>query len=154
MRIFLLPFVTLLVSSVLTSCDKDNDPVPEKSREELLTQHVWKMEEITQVENNNLIYYKRGGSSNTNNFDSDKLTLATDGTGTYSPTSIQNFTTTWQFTDAAKTKMDLIINFGGGLIVTLKCTEIELDENRFFCVARFSNASGQPVLASVYRTPL
>ena len=152
----ILSILTIAFTLLFVSCDKDDDPAPPptKSKEELLTQHTWKMEEITQVENNALIYYKRGGTTNTHNFDNDKLTFAANGTGTYSPTPAQTHTTTWQFTNAEKTRMNLAINFGPGLITTLTCTDVELEENRFFCVARFSNASGQPVLASVYRTPL
>jgi hypothetical protein len=146
--------LTVLLPLTLISCEKDNDPPPAKSKEELLTAHSWKMEELTQVENNTLIYYKRGSSGNTSNYDNDKITFLATGTGTYSPTPAQSFPITWQFTNNEKDKMDITIAFGPGLNVTLKCTELELEDNRFFCVNRFANGSGQPVLASVYRTPL
>ena len=137
---------------LLVSCSKDKDDA--KSKETLLTQHSWKMEEITQVENNVQIYYKRGGASNTNNFDNDKITFLANGTGTYSPTTAQSFNITWEFTNAQKTTMNIVISFSASLITTLKCSELELSENSFFCVTNFTNASAKPVLASVYRTPL
>src|SRR5436190_14001760 len=98
----------LAVLFVASSCSKDNDdPTPPvtKTKEELLTQHVWKMEEIIHVENNSQIYYKRGGSTNTNNYDDDKITFLANGTGTYSPTPAQTLALTWEFTNAEKTKM-------------------------------------------------
>lgn len=153
---------TLLLSVVMSaflmisSCSKDNDdPSPAtKTPEELLTQHVWKMEEITQVENNTQIFYKRGGNTNTNNFDNDKITFLTNGTGTYSPTPAQTLNLTWQFTNSEKTKMNIVITFSASTVLTLKCSEVDLSDNRFFCVNNYTNTSAQPILASVYRTPL
>jgi len=154
MRIKSYLLAVLVVASLLQSCTKDDSDVDTATKEELLTHHTWKMEELTQVENNTQIYYKRGGTTNTNNFDNDKITFLVDGTGTYSPTPTQNFNITWEFTNASKTSMNIVITFSASLITTLKCTELELTENRFFCVTNFLNASAQPVLGSVYRTPL
>ena len=136
------------------ACLKDDSDTVVVSKEEILTHHAWKIEELNQVENNNQIYYKRGGASNTNNFDNDKLTFLMDGTGNYSPTPAENYGITWEFTDASKTRMDIVITFSPSIITTLKCTELEITERRFFCVANYVNASNQPVLATVYRTPL
>jgi len=150
-------FLFIAFSLVISSCSKDNDEPPTtttKTTEELLTQHPWKMEEITQVENNTQIYYKRGGTTNTNNFDNDKITFLANGTGTYSPTPAQNLNLTWQFTNSEKTKMNIVITFSASTVLTLKCSELDLSDNRFFCVNNYTNTSSQPVLASVYRTPL
>ena len=98
--------------------------------------------------------YKRGGSTNTNNYDDDKITFLANGTGTYSPTPAQTLNITWEFTNSEKTKMDIIITFSASIILTLKCSEVELSDNRFFCVSHYTNPSSQPVLSSVYRTPL
>lgn len=136
------------------SCTKDDSDTVVATKEELLTNHTWKMEELTQVENNTQIYYKRGGTTNTHNFDNDKITFVVDGTGSYSPTPSQNFNITWEFTNASKTQMNIVITFSPSLITTLKCTELEITEQRFFCVTNYTNASNQPVLGSVYRTPL
>ncbi|HTD93635.1 MAG TPA: hypothetical protein VK644_07485, partial [Chitinophagaceae bacterium] len=87
----------------IQSCTKDDDDDngdTSKTKEVLLTQHTWKMEEILQVENNTRIYYSRGGSMNTNNYDNDKITFLADGTGTYSPTVAQTLPITWAFTNA------------------------------------------------------
>jgi hypothetical protein len=58
-----------------------------------VTQHVWKMEEIIYVENNSQIYYKSGGTTNTHNYDNDKITA-------------QTLALTWEFTNADQTKMN------------------------------------------------
>ena len=138
----------------LQACLKDDSDTIVVSKEEILTHHAWKIEELNQVENNAQIYYKRGGLSNTNDLDDDKITFLADGTGSYSPTPAENYNITWEFTDASKIKMDIVITFSPSLITTLKCTELELTQRRFFCVANYVNASNQPVLATVYRTPL
>ncbi len=153
MKITVLLSSALLSLFLLQSCSKDSDDVG-KSKEALLTQHTWKMEEITQVENNTQIYYKRGGSTNTNSFDNDKITFLAAGTGTYSPTPGETFNITWQFTNMEKTAMNIVITFSPTVITTLKCSELDLTGNRFFCVTSFTNASSQPVLSSVYRSPL
>ena len=149
---YLLAFVASVL--LLQGCLKDDSDTVVATKEELLTHHTWKMEELTQVENNTQIYYKRGGTTNTQNFDNDKITFLVDGTGTYSPTPSQNFNITWEFTNASKTQMNIVITFSPSLITTLKCTELELTQKRFFCVTNFLNASAQPVLGSVDRTPL
>lgn len=153
MKRALILLITLPLFSLL-SCDKEDDNDPLKTPEEYLTQHAWAMEELTQVENNALIYYKRGGSTNTANYDNDYLSFNTNGTGNYSPTTGQNRAITWQFTNAEKTKLTIVITFSPTVILTLKCTELELSDTRFFCVNQYTNASGQPVLASVYRKAL
>jgi hypothetical protein len=139
---------------LLQACMKDDSHVITASKLELLTHHTWKMEELTQVENNTQIYYKRGGTTNTHDFDNDKITFLADGTGNYSPTPSQNFNITWEFTNVSKTQMDIVITFSPSLITTLKCTELVLTQTKFFCVTNYTNASAQPVLGSVYRTPL
>jgi hypothetical protein len=145
-------FISSVLISLLVSdgCEKNAT----KSKEELLTEHTWKLEEITQVENNAQIYYKRGGESNTHNFDNDKLTFLTNGTGTYSPTPEQAFDITWRFTNVQKTVMDIVITFSPSLITSLRCSKLELTRNSFSCITNFRNASNQPVRGTVYRTPL
>src|SRR5688572_4799509 len=139
-------FAVLASALVLQACTKDESDIDVASKEELLTHHTWKMEELTQVENNAQIYYKRGGTTNTHNFDNDKITFLADGTGNYSPTPTQNFSITWEFTNASKTQMNIVITFSPSLVTILKCTELQLTQERFFCVTNFINASGQPVL--------
>ena len=151
-RILMIAFLALTL--FLQACLKDDSHTVTTSKVELLTHHPWKIEELTQVENNVQINYKRGGSANTHNFDEDKLTFLEDGTGSYSPTPSESFGITWEFTNAEKTRMDIVITFTPALITTLRCSEVEITERRFFCVMNYSNASGQPVLGTVYRTPL
>jgi hypothetical protein len=159
----LLLCASLFVATLFISCSQDNDdvnppppppPPPTVPVEELLTAHTWKMEEIMQLENNALIYYKRGGNANTNNYDNDKLTFNPNGTGTYSPNPAQNLPLTWQFTNTAKTNLDMNINFGGGNTKLLKLSSFNLTDSSFFCVTYFINDAGGPVLSTVTRTPL
>ncbi len=95
----------------IASCKKDSTttttPVP-KTPEEFLTAKIWKADEIRiQQSNNTTQYYKRGVSGTT--YDTDSLKFSTNNTGTYYFGG-SSYSTTWNFTDAAKNKMTIIIN--------------------------------------------
>src|SRR5688572_9565342 len=96
---------------VVASCSKDNDDdtnTPDKTIEQLLTEKAWKADELRiQLSNNTNTYYKRGGTSNTANYDSDSLRFNTYNTGTYYFSGAQ-YATTWNFIDANKFKMTIV----------------------------------------------
>ena len=150
------PLVIAFLASLLflQACLKDDTHTVVVGKEVILTHHAWKLEELNQVENNSQIYYKRGGTSNTHDLDDDRITFLDNGPGIYSPTPTENYNLTWEFTNSSKTAMNIVISFSPSLITTLKCTELEITERRFFCVVSYVNASNQPVLGTVYRTPL
>ena len=93
------------------SCKKDCTTTPTpvvKTPEELLTAKTWKADEIrVQQSNNTAQYYKRGVSGTTYDTDSIKFTISNTGTYYFSGAS---YTITWNFTDALKTKMTVVIN--------------------------------------------
>jgi hypothetical protein len=103
---------------LLAACSKSSDPAPTtttttttKTVEELLTQRTWKTDEIrSQLSNNTTQYYKRGGSSNTVNYDSDSLKFNVNNTGTYYFGGVAT-STTWNFINSEKSKMTIIINY-------------------------------------------
>ena len=79
--------VVALALITISSCEKDSTkpeaPEP-KTPEEILTGNTWKADEIrTQLSNNTVTYYKRGGTTNTINYDSDSLKFNNDNTGIY-----------------------------------------------------------------------
>ena len=95
------------------SCTKDDTPTPpEKSVEQLLTAKTWKMDELRLSTGNDATqyYYKRGGSSNTINHDSDSIKFNSDKTGLYYYLGSQ-YSTEWEFTSSDKSKISLIINY-------------------------------------------
>ena len=122
---------------VVTSCSKDNDnpTACDKDKGEAINPACMEMEEIIHVENNNQIYYKRGGNTNTNNYDNDKIICLANGTGNYSPTPSQTLPLTWEFTNSDKTKLNMVITFSAAVVLTLKCSEVDLSDNRFFASA-------------------
>jgi hypothetical protein len=114
------------------SCEKDTATTTQtvKTPEELLTARTWKAEEIrVQQSNNVFVFYNRGGASNTANFDGDSLRFNTNNTGVYYSLGSQT-TTTWNFTNAEKTKMALKINYATPLNINVE--NIALSENAFY----------------------
>lgn len=98
---------------LMAACSKEStDPTPTTATiEQLLTAKTWKADEIrSQLSNNTTQYYKRGGSSNTVNYDSDSLKFNTNNTGTYYFNGTAT-STTWNFINAEKSKMTIIINY-------------------------------------------
>ena len=107
-----LPVLLALVIFSLIACDKDGTPPPvEKTPEQLLTDHAWKIDEIRYLYDNFLYYYKRGAAQgNTDNFDNESIVFNSDKTGTYKRNNIE-YSLTWEFTNPEKTKLVMDINF-------------------------------------------
>ena len=99
----------MLFLALATGCQKEEDPPPDPTKEELLLDKSWSASEITFVSDNALRYYKRGGSSNTWDFTYDVISFKTGGTGTYQNLQNSVFNITWQFIDAAKTRIRFTI---------------------------------------------
>ena len=133
---------------VVASCSKDNDDdddtnTPDKTIEQLLTEKAWKADELRiQLSNNTNTYYKRGGTSITANYDSDSLRFNTNNTGIY-------YYSTWNFIDADKFKMTIVINYPTPITVNLE--NIHITQN-FFKYAQYSANAGVSYLASGTRT--
>ena len=116
--------IGLISVTSLSGCKKDvlykATAATSKSPEEILISTTWKAQELRiQQDDGVYIYYDRGGSSNTGNFDSDSLAFRADGTGTYyNGPSAPTFN--WKFTNSEQTKMNMTINFSTPLILTIE----------------------------------
>ncbi|MGN6293013.1 MAG: hypothetical protein ACTHMV_09745 [Chitinophagaceae bacterium] len=104
--------VLIALSFASISCSKDEKepqtPTPTvKTPEEYLTAKTWLVDELTYLQSNTLTNYKR--SSGSPAFRNDKLTFKTDGTGKYNNTYNEQFDITWQFSDAEKSKINMVI---------------------------------------------
>ena len=147
-----LTFLTLGLVSIL-SCKKDDCPTPAttiiKTQEELLTAKTWKADEIrVQLSNGAAQYYKRGGSGNTANYDSDSLKFSTNNTGIYYSSGLQ-YTTIWNFINTEKSKMTLIINYSTPLTINLENVTLA---DTYFSYSQYVT-SGVSYLASSRRLP-
>ena len=142
-------FVTIGLITFI-SCKKDCPVTPTpKTQEELLVAKTWKTDEARiQLSNGTAQYYKRGGSSNTVNYDSDSIKLNPNNTGVYYYSGSQ-YTVTWSFTNPEKSKMTLIINYSTPLTANLE--NVTLTET-YFTYSQYVT-SGVSYLASVRRLP-
>ena len=98
-----------LISTLSFACKKDSTPTTTtttKSAEELLTAHTWKIDELRYVYRGVLEHYQRGIPGNVDYFANEFLKFNADHTGN----NDNNTPLTWQFIDAAKTKLKFILN--------------------------------------------
>jgi len=149
-------FITFLA----VGCQKEDDPPPTPSKEELLVEKSWGASEITFVADNLLKYYKRGGSTNSWDFTNDYIKFKADGTGTYKNVPATTFNITWQFIDAAKTRIrytiydydkgvskpgtNLVVNWQN---VVITATNLEYSEI-------YTNSDGKSVITAGGRTAM
>ena len=140
-------FIALCVITVI-SCTKEKNIVITKTTEEILTGKTWKADEIrVQQSNNTTQYYKRGVSGTI--YDSDSIKFSTNNTGTYY-FSGSSYPTTWNFTDAAKTKMTVVIN-QPPTPITVYLENIQLTESYFKYAQYYTGVVSY--LASCTRVP-
>ncbi|MEQ1800058.1 MAG: hypothetical protein ABL872_19030 [Lacibacter sp.] len=141
-------FIALCLSIFIFSCKKSNT-VP-KTVEQLLTEKTWKTDELRmQLSNNSTQYYKRGGSGNTTNYDSDSIKFNSNNTGVYYYNGIQN-NTTWNFVGGDKTKITLVINLTPSPI-TVNLEYVIVTTTTFSYTQQFTGTLSY--LASVKRIP-
>ena len=74
-----------------------------------ITANKWMIEETKSVLGGNIVYYLRGGSSNTINFDDEHYKFNVDFTGSHQEDNTIQRPITWSFLNAENTK--LIIHF-------------------------------------------
>jgi hypothetical protein len=125
-----------LCSMLIISCDKDETTTPTpavKTSEEMLVAKTWKADEVRVQQSNNVSsYYKRGVTGTA--YDSDSIKFSANNTGTYYFSGM-SYSTTWNFTDAAKTKMTLVINQSPAISVYLEnihITETSIKYAQYF----------------------
>jgi hypothetical protein len=90
-----------------------------KLKEDPLTSITWKVEESRVIDGYNMLYYKRGASANTINFDNDFYKFNADNTGIYTFNG-QDYKFTWKYPDTEKTKIEMMILYPTPLIVNLE----------------------------------
>jgi hypothetical protein len=137
---------------ILASCSKDDDIVdtPDNTTIELLTGNTWKADEIrTQYSNNTSTYYKRGGTTNTADYDADSIKFNINNSGTYY-NSGSGINMTWNFTDPQQKKITIVIN--AFVPVTFYLENIHITADQFKYV-QYSTHAGLSHMASVTRTP-
>lgn len=145
--------LAIITIIIYNSCKKEETscPVPEtpKTVEQSLTAKTWKADEIRiQQSNNTTQYYKRGLSGTT--YDSDSLKFAANNTGTYYYSG-SAFPITWNLTDAAKTKMTVVIN-QPPTPFTVYLENINITDT-YFKYSQYYIGSGLNYMASCTRTP-
>jgi hypothetical protein len=143
-------FLTLFFISYLSfACKKDSNPtVATKSAEELLTAHTWKIDELRYVYRGVLEHYVRGVHGNVDYFANEYLKFNPDHTG-----NNDNLTSlTWQFIDAAKTKLTFTINFTTEAPLVVNWEHVVLTENSITFSEYWTRADG-PSCAFGTRSP-
>jgi len=157
---FKLAFLSIILLSIISSCEKDN-PVEEevKTKESILTSKAgWKLDEIRFLIDVNLHYYHRyNRTNNTDNSDNDVIIFKDGGIGTYSfgtTGAIQTYPITWSFTNAEKTKMVMAITFTPAITYTFYCNDVEVAENMLFMNAYYTDQNGKNIFQIVRRTPV
>lgn len=129
-------------------------PVPVKpAREEnkpadFLTSQSWKAEESRIMEGNHVSYYKRGGAANSINLDDDFYKFQADNTGTWSFNG-QDYKFTWQYGNAEKTKIKMLMQYPTPLMVNLENIVISATA---FSYTRLQQANGVNLMAIELRT--
>ena len=146
----------LLVALLSVSCKKDSPSPPAKTNEDLLVDIIWKTEQITSAQENAFIYYKRGGSNNTFNYDNYDLKFNKDGTGKYTTGDII-YDITWEFTNVGDSELTYIIhNYANGspengINLEVRLENIYLNETTFKYAELYTNNNGKSVISSVIR---
>ncbi len=143
-------YLMLIVTLFFIACSKESTNTPTtKTIEELLTEKAWKVDEIRLQQANGVMqYYRRGGGANNVNYDSDSLKFNVNNTGTYYYSG-STYTTTWNFINAEKSKMTLVINYGTPL--TLNLENINITQT-YFRYSQYLIAGINSYLASCTRT--
>ena len=127
----------------------NNEAEVYKTKENILTENVWKVEEVrSNLSKKNLHYLN--GKENTTGVDYSvfRLTFNTDGTGTYIDTYGSVLKTTWKFTSKDKHNMSFTIQNGN----TFDWSMVEISENSFQSITEL-NIDGQDLLQSTRYVP-
>ena len=100
----------VIVYDTVTVIEKDTVIIKDTAISmQLITANSWKVQEIRGVEANTLLYYSRGGSNNTENFDIEYITFNANKTGTYFDGVGTTHPITWDFSNAELTKLTFVV---------------------------------------------
>ncbi len=78
---------------------------------EILTDNPWRLQEYQGVVGGSIVYYSRGGSSNTINYDQEYIVFHSDKTGAYYDPNGYSSPLTWDFANADNTKIVYTVQF-------------------------------------------
>lgn len=123
---------TFILSAAIfqTGCSKDDNtpaptptPVPALTKEQILTQKIWRIAQLHHVISGVYSSYILGGANSTGiDYDKLRFTFKADGAGTLIDQNGISFTTTWQFTTSDKRNLEIKVN--GGLTYTWQMVQI------------------------------
>jgi hypothetical protein len=149
---FVLTTLAILIFQI-SGCKKDPsaDTNP-KTPEEILTGQMWKMDEIRALQNNNVIYYKRGGASNTISYDAEVIQFKADFTG-ITNTSSGSFPFTWSFVNAEKTKLKFTIQYSASFSLLINWENIIYSSNALRYTEYYTHPSLGNTLGEGFRSP-
>ncbi|MEO6358495.1 MAG: hypothetical protein ABIU77_14940 [Ferruginibacter sp.] len=116
----------------------------------ILTANSWKLQSDRATVGGSVVFYERGGSANTNNFDNEFITFNANNTGTYHNNDGGQTTFTWSFTNAANTKLTWFWNTPSPITVTWENISYDDASIRY---TEYYTQSGLNVLSSIIRTP-
>ena len=133
----------------LTSCSKDNtiydtvtviqtDTITIKDTvftEAILTSHPWKIKELRGVNEGSILYYLRGGSANTQNFDNEFFVFNADHTGMEDNGGGFTFeVSNWQLTnsDSGPTKLTFNYKITPAITAIITWDNIHYKNNSFY----------------------
>jgi hypothetical protein len=116
-------------------------PAPEQNKPaDFLTSTNWKAEESRIMEGNHVSYYKRGGLENS------QFNAGNTGAWLFNG---QDYKFTWQYANAEKTKIKMIMQYPTPLVVTLENIVISAT---IFSYTRLQQANGVNLMAIETRT--
>ena len=150
-----------------TSCNKDVDPITitdtvtviQKDTvaikdtlitPAILTANPWKIEYARAIYGSGYIFYTRGETTNTQDFDNEYITFNTNGTGIYHDNAGGETTLTWRFTDSSYTKLTWTWNMPQPVVVTW---ENIVYKDAAVHYTEYYTQFGNNVLGSVIRIP-
>lgn len=120
-------------SIIIVACKKDNNnnSTTPLTKEQILTQKSWQVDEVLRNISGSNSRYVRGGINNTGvNYNLLRLTFNADGTGTYVDEVGTSHTATWQFTTPDKYNLQLVV--GPPFAQTYMLNLVEITATAFY----------------------
>ncbi len=120
---------------------------------QLLTANSWKLQELRGVQGNVINYYKRGGLSNTENFDNEYITFNTNKTGIYFDAVGATHQITWDFSNIENTKITFVVQNPAPLAAQTVVYENLRYKNRALIFVQYWTYNNVNAHAQVIRIP-
>ena len=128
---------------------KNNKAEVYKTKEKILTENVWRVQEVKSNFSKQNLHYLNGKENTTGvDYSIFKLSFIANGSGTYTDSEGYLHNTTWKFTSKDKHNMSFKIENGG----TYEWSMVEISENSFQSITEL-NVNGQDLLQSTRYIP-